>query len=291
MSDLESVPQEIGRAAQAGAKRAIDAGKGASSDLVFRALQGAHAEIDNSLLYRSPVPNARGANSAYNQGYTLPGGRTQPATQRRIERTPAILSDSYALVTPSAGEDEVPPAVQQQLRTDAARETKLRDDFERAVVEGPEALRHRSITTTQVFIPVNVDQLVSESDGVAPKASDKTVIVPRFYLSDGNTIFWPKGERIEDRKQYDLTGSLAVDRIDASVVTVDAPASASAATMSVFWSVLFALALLLLIVLLFLIARSLLKLSNVTGAAESSRESQSQDSSPPTQGQPRDRQN
>ena len=189
--------------------------------------------------------NSSGAQTRFQSQFTLPAQRQAdddasrrntrsngarpglPALTRRVERMPR-LSDTFVRSSSDndfenfapEGPTQTAEQVQRQLDAQESAERQLRSDFERALYDGPEALRHRQVAAVNITIPIPAG-IQTESDGIVPESTDNDgpTYIPRFYVTESG-IAWPRGERIVPRSQFAFVGPDAVDVIDPSVVTV-----------------------------------------------------------------------
>lgn len=248
---VEAVARQIGRVAEQGAAKALDSES--ARNAISSAFMGARAEIERvaagvrvpgaSTTTRAPakvifpgtsatpVAVLQRQASARTFGSTVraplamnfdmdTGGENAVAATRFSGQS--TRQQSFQQIVPPGGlesAEEVAQTLREEaeaLRNDDAGETP-RDQYQKALTEGPAALRMRTVDT-KVSIPVSKG-LKTKSDGVKPeKTEQKTRTTPRRIIGTGGAEGWPAGIIIESKHEYGPQGVEAMDIIDESAV-------------------------------------------------------------------------
>ena len=273
---ISNIAEKVGEAAKQGANNALQ--NQATNDLVQTAISGAHSGINqltNTVSFSTQVAPINFTSTSAANRVTF-GANGNPVSSPILTGPRDSNNRLYVLSTPSLGTVNLvnynPPGGNDNANAIAlqlAAENPVQD----AILYGPEALRQRAVIPLAVTIPIDTGSIAKGiDDGIKPQADPApTIYGARVEREDSGG--WPAGRRIEDRSKYGPQGDLARDTIPASVVYAivgDNP------TGSIGWFVRIAIAITLLILILYIIKQVINKsqkktsMQNVDNMQESS---------------------
>ena len=267
---LQNIAESVGMVAKQGASNALK--DLSNNDLVGTAIMGAQNSISqltpiNYTTQKAPVnftsSSAPSRVTFGGSGNPIMGRATIAESANMVSAPRDSNGRFYLLNTPSStgkfdppgGRDD-PNLIDLQLAEQAQTQAQAQslDFLQEAILYGPEALRQRPVVPSTVKFPINSGIIAKGTDdGMKPQATPAPIIYgARVEREDSGG--WPAGFRIEDRSKYGPQGDMARDTIPASVVTTFAGGNLTGGAK---WFFHIALALMLLLLILYIVKRVL----------------------------------